>query len=60
MEKIRDNIKKNLRMQGKNQKDIACILKITQPSVSQKLNGKRKWEEWELVELELKGLYNGI
>lgn len=60
MEKIKNNIKRNLRMQGKTQSDIADILKITQSAVSLKISGARKWEDWELEELKLNGIYNEL
>lgn len=52
MEKIKNSIEKNLRMQGKTQSFVCDLLKLKQGAVSQKINGKRKWKDWELEELK--------
>lgn len=49
--KIRNEIKRYLRMNAKNQSFLAELLHITQSSISQKLNGSVKWHKWELEEL---------
>lgn len=58
--KIRDQINKNLRLKGLNQNYISEILNIEQASVSRKINGLRNWQNWELRELQEKGLIESI
>lgn len=57
---IKNQIQRNLRLKGLNQSHISGLLNIKQGAVSQKINGKRNWKDWELQELKKEGIIDSI
>jgi predicted XRE-type DNA-binding protein len=45
---MKEEIEKYLRLNGKKQSFICELLKLSQPSVSAKINGRQIWFSWEI------------
>ena len=53
---MKEEIKKYLRLNGKTQQFICELLKLSQPSVSAKINNRQPWYDFELNILKEHGI----